>query len=186
MEFEKLLKLTMEQKKEVLSDLVKDDVSYWKKITILMAMSSEDDNTELIDMIIEHKVEEINLINKKYGLDIKFSEIANNSKGGLHVSTIEKILNGSNDIKYSKACNEVLEILKHIPVDYYNKINKNFIERLKSNSYKNHELTISEDVEFNSLNILNETKEILGLISDKYWKVNGKKINIVEIFNKEI
>ena len=135
MELEKLLKLTMEQKKEILSDLVKNDVDYWKKITILMAMSSDGDNTELIDMIIEHKVEEIKMINKKYNLDIKFSEVADNNEK-VHASTIEKILNGSNDEKYSKACSEVLEILKYIPVDYYDKINKNFIERLNSNSDK--------------------------------------------------
>lgn len=31
MEFEKLSKLTLKQKKEILADLIEYDVSYWKK-----------------------------------------------------------------------------------------------------------------------------------------------------------
>ncbi len=184
MEFEKLSKLTIEQKKEILSDLIENDVSYWKKVLILMAMIDEDEDTELIDLVIEHKIEEINLANKKYNLSLEYNEINNNGQRS-YASVIEKILNGSNDIKYSKACKEVLEILKYIPDDYYNRINKEFLERLEKNADTNHNLLITKNTEFNSLDILNETKEILSLISIKFWKVNGRNVEVIEIFNKK-
>ena len=59
MEFEKLSKLTLKQKKEILADLIEYDVSYWKKILILMAMIDKDEDTELLDLVIENKIEEI-------------------------------------------------------------------------------------------------------------------------------
>lgn len=183
MEFEKLSKLTLEQKKEILSDLIQDDVNYWKKVLILMAMIDENEDTELLDLIIEHKIEEINLANKKYGLSLRYNEInSSNNKG--YVSIMEKILNGSNDSTYSRACKEVLEILKFIPDVYYNKINTKFIERLEKNADKVYNISITKNMSYTNLNILNETKEILSLISDKFWNVNGKKIDITEIFNK--
>ena len=98
MEFEKLSKLTVEQKKEILADLIEDDVSYWKKVLILMAMIDENEDTELLDLVIEHKIEEINLANKKYNLSLKYNEINSTSQKN-YVSVMEKILNGSNDAR---------------------------------------------------------------------------------------
>ena len=40
MEFENLSKLSIEQKKEILAELIENDVSYWKKVLILMSMIS--------------------------------------------------------------------------------------------------------------------------------------------------
>jgi len=71
MDLEKLSNLTLEQKKEILADLIKDDVTYWKKIAILMSMTDENEDTELLDLIVEHKREEIDLANKKYQLLLK-------------------------------------------------------------------------------------------------------------------
>ena len=85
-------------------------------------MIDEKEDTELLDLIIEHKVEEINLANKKYNLSLKYNEF-NNTNQKNYVSVMEKILNGSNDENYSRACKEVLEILKFIPDEYYDKIN---------------------------------------------------------------
>ena len=183
MEFEKLSKLTLEQKKEILADLIKNDVSYWKKVLILMAMIDEDEDTELLDLIIEHKVEEINLANKKNNLSVKYNEINNASQKG-YVSVMGKILNESNDEIYSRACKEVLEILKFIPNEYYSKINKKFIERLEKKADKIYNLSIAKNTKYNDLDILDETKDILSLVCEKYWNVDGKIIDIVEIFNK--
>ncbi len=183
MEFEKLSKLTVEQKKEILADLIEDDVSYWKKVLILMAMIDENEDTELLDLVIEHKIEEINLANKKYNLSLKYNEINSTSQKN-YVSVMEKILNGSNDARYSRACKEVLEILKFIPDEYYNRINKKFIERLEKNADKVYNLSITKNTNYNDLDILNETKEILSLVSDKFWNTDGKIIDIIEIFNK--
>ena len=183
MEFEKLLKLNIEQKKKILSNLIENDVSYWEKVSILMAMLDEEAATDLLDLIVKHKREEINLANKKYNLFLNSDEINDNMQSS-YIFTMDKILNGSDDIKYSNACKEVLEILNYIPVDFYNRINKNFLERLEKHANLNHNLLITKNEEFNNLNILDETKQILLLISDKFWNVNGKKIKIIEIFNK--
>ena len=183
MEFEKLSKLTLKQKKEILADLIEYDVSYWKKILILMAMIDKDEDTELLDLVIENKIEEINLANKKYNLFLKYNEI-NNTNPKNYVLVMEKILNGSNDTRYSRACKEALEILEFIPDRYYNKINKKFIERLEKSADKVYSLSITKETNYNDLDILNETKEILSLVRDKFWNENGKFIDIIEIFNK--
>lgn len=183
MEFEKLSNLSEEQKKEILADLIEDDVSYWKKVLILMAMIDENDDTELLDLVIEHKIEEINLANKKYNLFLKYNEI-NSTNQKSYVSVMEKIINGSNDTRYSKACKEVLEILRFIPDEFYNRINKKFIERLEKNADKVYSLSITKNTNYNELDILNETKEILSLVSNKFWNTDGKITNIEEIFNK--
>ena len=57
MEFEKLSKLAVEQKEEILSDLIQNDVSYWKKVLILASMIDQNEDTELLDLVIEHKIE---------------------------------------------------------------------------------------------------------------------------------
>lgn len=183
MEFEKLSELTLEQKKEILADLIENDISYWKKVFILIAMIDEDADTELLDLIIEHKIEEINLANKKYNLSVKYNEI-NNASQKNYVTVMEKILNGTNDEKYSRACKEVLEILKFVPDEYYRKINKKFIELLEKKADKFYNLSITKSTKYNDLDILNETKDILSLVSDKFWSVDGKIIDIIEIFNK--
>ena len=74
MEFEKLLKLNIEQKKKILSNLIENDVSYWEKVSILMAMLDEEAATDLLDLIVKHKREEINLANKKYNLFLNSDE----------------------------------------------------------------------------------------------------------------
>lgn len=183
MEFEKLSELTMEQKKEILSSLIINDVSYWKKIMILMSMIDESEDTEMLDLIIEHKIEETNLAKRKYNLSLKSKKIEKEDKG--YGSVIKKILEGSNDVNYSQACKEAVEILKYIPEEYYNRINKKLIERLESDADESYNLIITPDAKFESLNILNETKEILSLLSDKFWKQDGKNIKIDEIFNKK-
>lgn len=183
MEFENLLKLTDEQRKEILSDLIQNDVSYWKKILLLTAMVENDEDTELLDLIINNKIEEINLANKIYNLSIKHDEKSDNNQIN-YSHAMKKILEETDDPVYNKACREVLEILSHIPEEYRNMINKNLVERLEQNADKNYEFNIPSDAKFSDLNILNETKEILLLINNKFWNIDGKNVKIDEIFNK--
>ena len=184
MEFENLSKLSIEQKKEILAELIENDVSYWKKVLILMSMIDENDDTELLDLVIEHKIEEIDLANKKYNLFLKYNESNSDTSQKSYVSVMEKILNGSNEARYSRACKEVLEILRFIPDEFYNRINKKFIERLEKNADKDYNLSITLNTNYTELDILNETKEILSLVSDKFWNTDGKIFDITEIFNK--
>ena len=183
MEFENLLKLTDEQKKEMLKELIQNDVSYWKKILLLTAMVEKDEDAELLDLIINNKIEEINLANKIYNLSIKHDEKSDNNQIN-YSHAMKKILEETDDPVYNKACREVLEILSHIPEEYRNMINKNLVERLEKNADKNYEFNIPSDAKFSDLNILNETKEILLLINNKFWNADGTDVKIDEIFNK--
>ena len=47
-----------------------------------------------------------------------------------------------------------------------------------------HNIIIDSKVPFSELNLLEETKSMLDLISDKFWKQNGIKVRIEDIFNK--
>ena len=115
---------------------------------------------------------------------MKYNESNSDTSQKSYVSVMEKILNGSNEARYSRACKEVLEILRFIPDEFYNRINKKFIERLEKNADKDYNLSITLNTNYNELDILNETKEILSLVSDKFWNTDGKITNIEEIFNK--
>jgi len=184
MEFEKLAKLDIEKKKEILYDLINDDVSYWKKILILMSMVDENEDVELLDLIIDNKFKEIELANKKYNLNLKINQTKDKNKIKNYASIMENIVNGSDDLNYSKASREVLEILKFIPKQYYDSINKKFIRRLEDSANKNYDFEVSGNKKYTELNLLNETQDILSIISDKFWNKDGKIITINQIFNK--
>lgn len=181
MDLEKVSELTIEEKKEILKDYIKNDISYWRKIYILMLMIEEDEDTELLDLVIDHKIEEIKLANKKYKFNIENKKIDNKKD---YLDVMEKIINNSNEEEYSKACTEVLEILNHIPQSYINNINENFLERLKNNSDKSYHFVVDNVADFFEINLLEESKNLLVIISEKFWNKDGKKVDIRDIFNK--
>lgn len=183
MEFEKLSKLSDNKKREILAHLIKNDVIYWKKIMILLAMSEEDD-TEMLDLVIENKIKEINLANSKFNLGLNKEEIQNTSGDHNYTKVMEMLLGDNLDSTYSIACKQVLEILNHIPSNYCELINKKFLERLEQLADVNYELKIHQDLLFEKLELLEETKEILELISYKFWSNDAIKVNIADIFNK--
>ena len=70
---------------------------------------------------------------------------------------------------FSKACNEVLQVLKNIETSEYNKIPKEFIDNLEENAdyeYKSH---IDFNKEFEEQDLLPETIDILAYIYRKFW-----------------
>lgn len=185
MEFEKLCNLSNETKKEILIELIKNDISYWKKILILMTMIEENEDTELLDMVIKHKIEEINLANKKYNLEINNNEMKNTIDVRNYTKAMQGIINNRTDNIYSKASSQVLEILKYIPEKYYKAINKNFLDRLEKMADKNYTFKVEPNIPFSNLNLLEETKDILALISNKFWKKDGNEVKIEKIFNNK-
>ena len=186
MMYEQLSNLTIEQQKELLANLIEDDVSYWKKVLLLMAMVNESEDTELLDLVIEHKIEEINLTNKKYNLSLKYNGI-NDANQKEKISLEEEKADKSNNTrnnKVSRVCAEVLEIIKFIPEEYYKRINKKIIEKFERNADKSYRLSIAPDTSYSDLDVLNETREIISLLGSKFWNIDGKIIDIAEIFNK--
>lgn len=74
----------------------------------------------------------------------------------------------TNDI-FSKACNEVLEILKNVKIEDYNKIPKDFIDNLKKNADIDYKINISPYKDFSELDLLPETIDLLAYIYRKFW-----------------
>lgn len=177
MNLEEVKKLSIEEKKKLLKDLITNDICYWKKIWLLMQMIEDDEDTEFLDFVIDNKTNEINLANKKFNLNIN----ANNDLNDLN-DIINNIIYNNEDINYNKACKEVLEILKHIPKKYIEMINQKFLDKLNNDADKNYNFEINNVINYSELELLDKSKDIILLITEKYWKKND--ININKIFNK--
>ena len=70
---------------------------------------------------------------------------------------------------FSKACTEVLEILKNIEEEDYKKISKDFLENLNYNSDKNYNCNIDFNKSFQEQNLLPETIDLLACIYRQFW-----------------
>ena len=80
---------------------------------------------------------------------------------------------------YAKAYTEVLEILKCIPKDDFDKIPKEKIEFYQKNMDKNYNYIIDESVNFNEQSISDITKAILANIFRDYWATEYQKERIL-------
>ncbi len=160
MEFDKILNADDEIKIKLLKQIIENDVTYWKKILILTSLKENNNDTQLLEKIIDNKIEEMKLFYKKYNIN-------------------QVVLT-----KFNIACTQTLEILKHIPEYYYKKISSNFLSRLKECTDSNYKFEIDNKIKFSELNIIDETKDLLLLINNRFWK--DEKIDIEIIFNKNI
>lgn len=171
--YEEILKLSEEKKIEALKKLFEKDSSYLKKLLLLLTMGDEAES--LLQMMADNKREEIELFKKIY----KINELQDTS-----LETIKKLIDnrdfsgvmgyimsdGADESNYARACREVLEVLKHISKDNYEKISKNFIQKLEKDADMQYEFSLSTPLE--KTIFLEETKDILALIQEKYWKDN--------------
>lgn len=173
-EIDKIALLPYEKKKELLSTIIQNDVSYWKKILLLLNMMPEDGETDLFDLVVKHKIEEVELANKKYNLQLNNMESISSSEDNTEII---------NDL-FSKVCREVLDVLKYIPTNYYERINRLFLEKLENNADSKYSIVINKDSKFDDLKISPKTKEVITMISEKYWNIDGKIVDIRSIFNK--
>ena len=69
---------------------------------------------------------------------------------------------------YRMAITEVLEILKNVEIDEYNKIPQKIITFLEEQKDPNYIFTIKPNQNFEDLKIMNETKGFLSLIYYSY------------------
>lgn len=78
--------------------------------------------------------------------------------------------------KLENAYNEVIEILKYIPKEDYNKIPRKLILFLEQNRNEKNTFVYNVAIDFKKQNISKEAKVILAFISEKYWKnkMDGK------------
>ena len=96
---------------------------------------------------------------------------------------------------FPKAYKEILEILKYIPVDEYNKIPKNIIKNMEKKQDKQYQYEVTNLENFNNQPMLRETEAILSVLYRDYWataeekkKIRDKEkseIEVLEIEKKE-
>ena len=98
-----------------------------------------------------------------------------NIRNGVFKRMINKLL-------MPKAYVEALEILKHIPLEDYNRIPTEIIENMELNSDKEYHYTITNFHDFQELTILSETETILAVLYRDYWATDEERNRI---FKKE-
>ena len=82
------------------------------------------------------------------------------------------------DNKYAVAYSEVLEILKYIPIEDYNKIPKTKIELLEANA-SNNTFSYNPNKSLEEQNVSSITKGIIILLFRDYWATEIQRNKIV-------
>lgn len=87
---------------------------------------------------------------------------------------------------FPKAYKEILEILKYIPVDEYNKIPKNIIKNMEKKQDKQYQYEVTNLENFNNQPMLRETEAILSVLYRDYWATAEEKKKIRDKEKSEI
>ena len=83
------------------------------------------------------------------------------------------------DNKYAVAYSEVLEILKHIPLEDYNKIPKTKIELFETNADNEYTFNYDPSKTLEEQNVSNITKGIIILLFRDYWATEIQRNKII-------
>ena len=83
------------------------------------------------------------------------------------------------NVEYANAYNEVLEILKFISKEDYNKIPANKIELFKLNSNKEYKFTYSPNKTLDEQNVSKRAKAIIGILFRDYWATEVQRDKII-------
>ena len=81
--------------------------------------------------------------------------------------------------KYGIAYSEILEILKHIPIEDYNKIPKSEIELFKAYADDNYTFTYDSTKTLAEQNVSDITKGLIILLFRDYWATEIQRNNII-------
>lgn len=73
------------------------------------------------------------------------------------------------NLDYGIAYAEVLEVLKYVSLDDYNKIPKKFITFMEENCDENSTFTYNIAIPFEKQNLSNDTKNILAMLYRLFW-----------------
>ena len=84
------------------------------------------------------------------------------------------------DTKYANAYVEVLEILKYISREDYNKIPKNKIELFQINANNDYHFTYTSEKTLNEQNVSKIAKGIIAILFRDYWATDIQKKKIIE------
>ncbi len=89
------------------------------------------------------------------------------------------------DIEYANAYTEVLEILKYISVEDYNKIPKNKIELFQINANNDYHFTYIPEKTLNEQNVSKIAKGIIAILFRDYWATDYQRARILEKENQD-
>lgn len=81
--------------------------------------------------------------------------------------------------EYANAYSEVLEILKYISKEDYNKIPATKLEVFKRNSNKNYFFTYNPNKTLNEQNVSKRAKAIISILFRDYWSTEQQKEKIL-------
>ena len=84
------------------------------------------------------------------------------------------------DIQYANAYTEVLDILKHISKEDYEKIPKSKIKVFEENCNKNYNFTYDENKTLDEQNVSEITKVIIAILFRDYWTTNEQRYIIIK------
>ncbi len=89
------------------------------------------------------------------------------------------------DINYANAYTEVLQILKYVSLEDYNKIPKNKIELFKENANDNYHFTYSPNKTLNEQNVSKIAKGIIAILFRDYWATDIQREKIIKKQNDD-
>ena len=85
-----------------------------------------------------------------------------------------------------KAYVEILEILKYIPLDDYNKIPSEIIEEMHKSKDKDYKYKVTNFENFQEQKMLKETETILAVLFQDYWATEEERKKIIENDNYKL
>lgn len=83
------------------------------------------------------------------------------------------------DIKYANAYSEVLEILKYIPIEDYNKIPTNKIELFKTNANSDYSFNYDPNKSLDEQEVSKIAKGIIAILFRDYWATKTQRNKII-------
>lgn len=88
-------------------------------------------------------------------------------------------------VEYMVSYSQILEILKYIPKEDYNKIPKNMIELFENNCYKESKFKYNPEKTLQEQNVTNTTKTIIAILFRDYWATAEQREKIKNVQEQE-
>lgn len=89
------------------------------------------------------------------------------------------------DIKYANAYSEVLEILKYISKEDYNKIPKEKLEVFKINANKDYTFDYNPNETLQEQNVSETARIIIAILFRNYWATEEQRKKIIRVQQQE-
>ncbi len=89
------------------------------------------------------------------------------------------------NIEYANAYTEVLEILKYVSKEDYNKIPKSKIELFETNANSDYQFSYNPNKTLNEQNVSKRAKAIIAILFREYWATSIQKEKILAVQKQE-